>query len=57
MIKTQESRIFRCISERILLKESDLAKGKCAGHRIQQIAHGNLLDWLQVNWWRVTGQL
>ena len=58
MSQTQSrKRIFRCESERILLRERDIAKGVCAGHRIREIAHGNLLDWLVVTWWKLTRQL
>ena len=52
-----QPRIFRCISERILLRERDIAKGVCLGHRVQPVTHGNLLDWIQVGWWKITGTL
>ena len=49
--------LYRCVQDGRLLRRSDVTRGECLGHQIKMATTGNFLEWLQVQYWKLTGAL
>lgn len=49
--------LFRCLNcDKIVTKKS-LLNGACLGHSLKLADKGSLLEWIRVQFWKLTGKL
>ena len=46
--------LYRCEQDGRLLRRLDVARGECLGHRLKLVTQGNFLEWLRVQYWKLT---
>ena len=49
--------LYRCVQDGRLLRRSEVTRGVCLGHQIKLATTGSLLEWIRVQFWKLTGAL
>ncbi len=52
-----EHALFRCQNCDKLVLRADVMRGACLGHSLKLASKGSLLEWIRVQFWKLTGRL
>lgn len=53
----QSPLLYRCQYDEELLREKDVLSSKHAGHRVRFATTGSILEWVKIQYWKLTGGL
>ena len=52
---TQAPNLYRCDFDGELLRDRDIAKH--LGHKVKFAHHGSFIEWIKIQYWKLTGGL